>query len=186
MKFDIHKKNILLFGIVSILLVISYTYARTFWQSTDNTTFDTTIGDVADIKFNNGNNVNVTDLAPVLDYHDGANVDFSIYNRTSGNVNLSIILNITSIATELKSTDFKFVLERLNNSTSLYEVISTGDFSEFNTGNNTIKSSIATSHGYSYFKFYVYIDGSGANNSNLMGKTLNSTLIITDGVTSTD
>ena len=114
---EIIRKRYLIFVASLLVLFIGVTfvtYARQIWQSEENTTFDTTIGDIAGVKFISGDSVNVSGLGPVLDYRDSANVGFGIYNRTSGTINVSISLNITSISSSLQSSSFKWVVERLN------------------------------------------------------------------------
>lgn len=176
----IKKRHLILISLILILIagVAFVTYARQIWSSNDNnTSFDTTIGNIAGVKFNPGDTVNVNNLGPVLDYHDGANVEFAIFNRTSGDINVSVDLSITSISTNLKSSDFKWVLEKLNSS-NVYEELVSGDFSGFVVGSNTIISSDSIGYGYSYYKFYVYIDGSVSNNSNMMSNSMSSVLVI--------
>lgn len=179
MESIIKKRHLILISLILLLIsgVALVTYARQVWQSPENTTFDTTIGDIAGVKFINGDSINVNNLGPVLDYHDGANVEFAIFNRTSGNINVSVALNITSISVNLKSSDFKWVLEKLNSS-NVYETIASGDFSSFTVGNNAIISGDSISHGYGYYKFYVYIDGSVSNSSNLMNNSMSSVVVI--------
>ena len=179
MESIIKKRHLILISLILLLIsgVALVTYARQVWQSTENTTFDTTIGDIAGVKFINGDSINVNNLGPVLDYHDGANVEFAIFNRTSGNINVSVNLTITNISTNLKSSDFKWMLEKLNSS-NVYETIASGDFSSFVVGNNSIISNNTIGHGYAYYKLYIYIDGSVSNNSNLMSNSLVSTVVI--------
>ena len=81
------KRRYLFIGILVLLVIIGAiftTYAIRVWSSPENTEFDTTIGNIAGVKFSNGDNVNVTDLGPVFDYHDGANVEFFVFNMRIG------------------------------------------------------------------------------------------------------
>ena len=176
------KKRYLIFIALVLLLFVCVTfitYARQVWQSPENTTFDTTIGDIAGVRFINGDSINVTNLGPVLDYRDSANVEFGIYNRTNGTINVSVGLNITSISSSLQSSSFKWVLERMNSS-NVYEVIASGDFSSAIIGSNSIISgnSITTGSSYTYYKLYVYIDGSVSNDASMMNSSMNSIVVI--------
>lgn len=178
----IKKRYLFLVSLILVLVVgvVLTTLANTVWGSRENTTFDTTIGDIAGIKFVNGNSVNVSNMGPVLNYHDGANVEFAVFNRTNSTINISVILNISSISSNLKDSQFKYVLEKMNDSNEYVE-IANGNFSSFVTGDNTILGNYSITHGYSYYRFYVYIDGSVSNNTNMMGNSLVSVLKITDG-----
>ena len=175
------KRRYFFIGILVLLVIIGTiftTYAVRLWGSSENTEFDTTIGNIAGVKFSNGDNVNVTDLGPVFDYHDGANVEFYVFNMTSSNIIVKVNLNILSISNELKSSQFKYVLTRYNNSTKVYDEVSSGDFDSFNTGSNIIVNNDSIGSGYNYYKFYVYIDGNVENNIDMMGKSMRSILAI--------
>lgn len=164
--------------LVFIAMVSLVTYAYGVWGSNENTVFDTTIGDIAGVRFENGNSINVTGLGPVLDYNDGANVEFAIFNRTTDNISVSAILDIGSISENLKSSDFKWVLTKYNNSTEVYDVLETGDFSGYAVGSNTVLNEDSIPYGYSYYKFFVYIDGTVSNDTSMMNNSLSSSLVI--------
>ena len=155
--------------ILMIALVGSVgTYAWFTWKSTSNTSLTMTIGKLADVIFTSGNDISTSTLAPVFNYTDGELTTFSINNRdTSGTIiNYGVKLNITSIATELKSTSLKYVL--LKNNTIVQE----GDFSTISTGSTTIYSDSISSSGTTDFKFYLYIDGNEENDILMMNKKM--------------
>ena len=162
--------------ILMIALVGSVgTYAWFTWKSTSNTSLTMTIGKLADVIFTSGNDISTSTLAPVFNYTDGELTTFSINNRdTSGTIiNYGVKLNITSIATELKSTSLKYVL--LKNNTIVQE----GDFSTVSKDNTTIiYSDSISSSGTTDFKFYLYIDGNEENDISMMNKTLSGTLTV--------
>ena len=179
---EIIRKRYLIFVASLLVLFIGVTfvtYARQIWQSEENTTFDTTIGDIAGVKFISGDSVNVSGLGPVLDYRDSANVGFGIYNRTSGTINVSISLNITSISSSLQSSSFKWVVERLNTD-DVYEIVYSGDFSSAVVGSNSLVSNdtITIGNSYTYYRLYVYIDGSVSNDASMMNSSMNSIVVI--------
>ena len=117
----IHSKN---FIIILILLLISLvgivgTYAWFTWSSTENTSLTLTIGKLADVTFDNGNDINITNLAPVFNYTDGEKTTFSINNKDTTGVTIaySVKLNITTISPELISNSLKYKL--LSNGTEI-------------------------------------------------------------------
>ena len=166
----IHSKYLLISLIVLLILLViaTGTYAWFTWRSTNNTSLTMNIGKLADVMFNSGNDISTNTLAPVYNYTDGEKTTFSINNKdTSGTtLSYSVKLNITSIASELKSTDLKYVL--LKNDAIVQE----GDFSSITTGSTTIYSDSISSSGTTNFTFYLYIDGNSENNLSMMNKSL--------------
>ena len=162
--------------ILMIALVGSVgTYAWFTWKSTSNTSLTMSIGKLADVTFTSGNDISTSTLSPVYNYTDGEVTTFSINNKdTSGTaISYNVKLNITSIATELKSTSLKYVL--LKNNTIVQE----GDFSTVSNDNTTIiYSDSISSSGTTDFKFYLYIDGNEENDISMMNKTLSGTLTV--------
>lgn len=133
-----------------------------------------TIGKLADVIFTSGNNISTSTLAPVYNYTDGEVTTFSINNKdkTGTTVDYAVKLNITSIATELKSTSLKYVL--LKNNTIVQE----GDFSTISAGSTTIYSDSISSSGTTNYKFYLYIDGNIENNTSMVNKSLVGTITV--------
>lgn len=172
----IHSKYLLISLIVLLVLLViaTGTYAWFTWRSTSNTSLTMNIGKLADVTFNSGNDISTSTLAPVYNYTDGEKTTFSINNKdTSGTtLNFSVKLNIISIASELKSTDLKYVL--LKNDTIVQE----GNFSTMVVGANTIYSNSISSSGTTNFAFYLYIDGNSENNLNMMNKSLVGSIVV--------
>ena len=175
------EKKFMMFGV--ILLLISLvgslgTYAWFTWKSTNNTSLTMTIGKLADVIFTSGNNISTSTLSPVYNYTDGEKTTFSINNKdtTGTTIDYAVKLNITSIATELKSADLKYVL--LKNNTIVQE----GDFSTISTGSTTIYSDSISTSGTTNFTFYLYIDGNSENNLNMMNKSLVGTITVSEGL----
>ena len=173
------EKKYMIIGIFILMITLVGsvgTYAWFTWKSTSNTSLTMTIGKLADVIFTSGNNISTSTLAPVYNYTDGEVTTFSINNKdTTGTiVDYAVKLNITSIATELKSTSLKYVL--LKNNTIVQE----GDFSTISTGSTTIYSDSISTSGITNYKFYLYIDGNIENNTSMINKTLSGTLTVTE------
>ena len=174
-KFIHSKYSLISLVVLLILLVIATgTYAWFTWRSTNNTSLTMNIGKLADVIFTSGNDISTSTLAPVYNYTDGEKTTFSINNKdTSGTtIDYAVKLNITSIASELKSTSLKYVL--LKNDTIVQE----GDFSTITTGSTVIYSDSISSSGITNFIFYLYIDGNSENNLNMMNKSLVGTITV--------
>ena len=173
------EKKYMIIGIFILMITLVGsvgTYAWFTWKSTSNTSLTMTIGKLADVIFTSGNNISTSTLSPVYNYTDGEVTTFSINNKdtTGTTVDYAVKLNITSIATELKSTSLKYVL--LKNNTIVQE----GDFSTISTGSTTIYSDSISTSGTTNYKFYLYIDGNIENNTSMINKTLSGTLTVTE------
>lgn len=172
----IHSKYLLIsLVILLILLVIATgTYAWFTWRSTNNTSLTMNIGKLTDVTFNSGNDISTSTLAPVYNYTDGEKTTFRINNKdtTGASLDYNIKLNITSIASELKSSDLKYVLLKDNT------IVKEGNFSTMVVGANTIYSNSISSSGTTNFTFYLYIDGNSENNLNMMNKSLVGSIVV--------
>ena len=159
--------------VISIILIIALaTYAWFTWNSPDNTELTMTVGNLAEIKFETGNDISEDNMGPILDYNkDGEITTFSIKNKADYSYYIDIILNIDSIDQELKNETFKYKILESDNNTTFTE-LKTGDFSTINTGSNTIYSLELSASSTKYYKFIMYIDGSVENNTNMMGKSI--------------
>lgn len=166
----IHSKYLLISLIVLLILLVmaTGTYAWFTWRSTNNTSLTMNIGKLTDVTFNSGNDISTSTLAPVYNYTDGEKTTFRINNKdtTGASLDYNIKLNITSIASELKSSDLKYVLLKDNT------IVKEGNFSTIITGTNTIYSDSISSSGTINFTFYLYIDGNSENNLNMINKSL--------------
>lgn len=172
----IHSKYLLISLIVLLILLViaTGTYAWFTWRSTNNTSLTMNIGKLADVTFNSGNDISTSTLAPVYNYTDGEKTTFRINNKdtTGASLDYNIKLNITSIASELKSSDLKYVLLKDNT------IVKEGNFSTMVVGTNTIYSNSISSSGTTNFIFYLYIDGNSENNLNMMNKSLVGTITV--------
>lgn len=172
----IHSKYLLISLIILLILLVmaTGTYAWFTWRSTNNTSLTMNIGKLADVTFNSGNDISTSTLAPVYNYTDGEKTTFSINNKdtTGASLDYNIKLNITSIASELKSSDLKYVLLKDNT------IVKEGNFSTMVVGANTIYSNSISSSGTTDFIFYLYIDGNSENNLNMMNKSLVGSIVV--------
>ena len=153
------------------------TLAWIVWSSKDNTKMNVTIGDLADVSFKTGNDINISNLSPSFYYDDGALTEFSIRKKKglTTTLNTNIYLDITSISDELKNDSFKYVLLSSSDGNTYNEVISSS-FKDASVGKLDIVTDSPLTDGKTYYKFYIWIDGNNENNETMQGKSLKGTL----------
>ena len=153
------------------------TIAWIVWSSKDNTKMNVTIGDLADVSFKSGNDINISNLSPSFYYDDGALTEFSIRKKKglTTELNTNIYLDITSISDELKNDNFKYVLLSSSDGNTYNEVISSS-FKNASIGKLSIVTDSPLTDGKTYYKFYIWIDGNNENNETMQGKSLKGTL----------
>ena len=153
------------------------TLAWIVWSSKDNTKMNVTIGDLADVSFKTGNDINISNLSPSFYYDDGALTEFSIRKKKglTTTLNTNIYLDITSISDELKNDSFKYVLLSSSDGNTYNEVISSS-FKDASIGKLSIVTDSPLTDGKTYYKFYIWIDGNNENNETMQGKSLKGTL----------
>ena len=153
------------------------TIAWIVWSSKDNTKMNVTIGDLADVSFKSGNDINISNLSPSFYYDDGALTEFSIRKKKglTMTLNTNIYLDITSISDELKNDNFKYVLLSSSDGNTYNEVISSS-FKDASIGKLSIVTDSPLTDGKTYYKFYIWIDGNNENNTTMQGKSLKGTL----------
>ena len=169
-------KKFMYIGIFILLISLvssAGTYAWFTWKSSSNTNVTLSIGNLADVTFTSGPDINISNLAPVYNYTDGVNTTFTIRNANSTDSLLyKVKLEITSIANELKDESFKYTLVKDN------KVVKTGNLKDAVNGNTLILNTSSLDKGstsrpkISTFKLYFWIDGNMENNSNMMNKSL--------------
>ena len=173
---EIMSKRYIQIGILIVLISLvglMGTYAWFTWKSSSNTNVTLSIGNLADVTFTSGPDINITNLAPVYNYTDGVSTTFTVRNTNSTDSLLyKVKLEITSIANELKDESFKYTLLKDN------KVIKTGNLKDAVNGNPLILNTSSLDKGStsspktSTFKLYFWIDGNMENNSNMMNKSL--------------
>ena len=169
------EKKFMIIGILILLISLvgsAGTYAWFTWSSTSNTNLTMSIGASSDVIFKNGNDISTNKLAPVFNYTDGESTSFTIINKSTTSFSYRILLNITSIADELKNSTLKYKL--VSNNT----IITEGDFSGIDSTNKLYEGDL--SKGNISYIFYLYIDGNEENDLNMMGKSLSGTITVTE------
>ena len=172
------EKKFMIIGVFILLITLvgaAGTYAWFTWSSTNNTNLTMSIGASSDVIFKNGNDISTNKLAPVFNYTDGEKTSFTIINKSTTNFKYKVLLNITSIADELKNSALKYKL--ISNNT----IITEGNFKNIESINNLYEGEL--SKGNVSYTFYLYIDGNEENNLNMMGKTINGNINIIENVT---
>ena len=169
-------KKFMYIGIFILLISLvssAGTYAWFTWISPSNTSVTLSIGNLADVTFTSGPDINISNLAPVYNYTDGVSTTFTVRNANSTDSLLyKVKLEITSIANELKDESFKYTLVKDN------KVVKTGNLKDAVNGNTLILNTSSLDKGstsspkISTFKLYFWIDGNMENNSNMMNKSL--------------
>ena len=169
-------KKFMYIGIFILLISLvssAGTYAWFTWISPSNTSVTLSIGNLADVTFTSGPDINITNLAPVYNYTDGVSTTFTVRNANSTDSLLyKVKLEITSIANELKDESFKYTLLKDN------KVVKTGNLKDAVNGNTLILNTSSLDKGstsspkISTFKLYFWIDGNIENNFNMMNKSL--------------
>ena len=180
MKERLNKSKVNKKILISILLLLavlaSSTLAWFVWSSQNNTNMIITIGNLAEVTFVEGNNINITNLAPTFNYNEGVATDFQIKKRKEVGLLAEVSLDITKIDAELQVESFKWVLVSSTDGTNYNTTIATGSFKSVPVGKLVLKSSLSFPMNISYYKLYFYIDGNIENNTNMQGKTLTATL----------
>ena len=169
-------KKFMYIGIFILLISLvssAGTYAWFTWISPSNTSVTLSIGNLADVTFTSGPDINISNLAPVYNYTDGVSTTFTVRNANSTDSLLyKVKLEITSIANELKDESFKYTLLKDN------KVVKTGNLKDAVNGNTLILNTSSLDKGstsspkISTFKLYFWLDGNMENNSNMMNKSL--------------
>ena len=169
------KKIIIITSIIAIILVVAIsTYALFTWTS-PNTTLTLEVGELTDVIFQEGNDINATNIGPVLDYNDGEITEFTIINRSEDEPTLSIYLNITNISDNLKEESFKYILQTSTDGSN-YTTYKEGNFTTASTGKFYITQDEVLPSNTTYYKFIIYIDGNMENPTTMMNNNLTATL----------
>ena len=168
---EIMSKRYIQIGILIVLISLvglASTYAWFTWISPSNTSVTLSIGNLADVTFTSGPDINISNLAPVYNYTDGVNTTFTVRNTNSADSLLyKVKLEITSIANELKNESFKYTLLKDN------KVVQTGNLKNAVNGKTlTLNTGLLAKGSTSNYKLYFWIDGNIENSSSMMNKSL--------------
>lgn len=174
------KRNnlIILISIVSVLLMlIGGTYAWFTWSGSENSNIVLTIGDFAGF-VKSSTAINVTNLAPVLDYKSttatsdvlvSGTIDTATYNN---GVKTTLTLNITSNTYAGSNSDLKYIVYNKNSGVIVGSGVLNSKTGPVELYTNTTASGTLNLD----LRVYIYIDGTTSNNIGLMGKKLVGTL----------
>ena len=168
---EIMSKRYIQIGILIVLISLvglASTYAWFTWKSSSNTNVTLSIGNLADVTFTSGPDINISNLAPVYNYTDGVSTTFVMKNNsTTNNLNYEIKLDVTSISNELKNESFKYTLLKDN------KVVQTGNLKNAVNGKTLIlNTGLLVKGSTSNYKLYFWIDGNIENSSSMMNKSL--------------
>ena len=161
--------------------VTYFTYAFYQWKS-GNSDVNLTIKDsTGGGECSNGPNVDVSNIGPVLNVSDGVKANFSVKNKSSSSISLTLGLKITSISNPLRVESFKYALyqDTTGNDTFDYSTnpILSGNFSKMRVGDNTLSTTLTVEKESTYsFQFIVYIDGNMENDSSIMNSSLSASI----------
>ena len=174
-------KNIIFLSVVIvtiITIILLGTYALYTWASSENTELTTTIGNLATVHFNEGDNINVANIGPVFNYEkDGEITTFDVINLTSEELNLQVKINVTTITDNLKESTFKYTLLSSTDNTTFTKV-TTGNFLNASNNNSITVASGITLPRKIYFKLIIYIDGNYENPITMQGGSLVGTISV--------
>ena len=177
-----NKRKLILSLVLLTSVVLLGTFAWYVWSSKDNTSMNVTIGDLADVSFKTGNDINVTNLSPSFNYDDGALTEFSIRKKKGLTTDLytNIYLDITSISDTLKSPSFKYELLSSSDGNT-YNNVSSGNFQDASIGKLNILVDTPLTDGKTYYKLYIWIDGNEENNTSMQSSSMKGVLNVKVG-----
>ena len=172
-----NKRKLILSLVLLTSVVLLGTFAWYVWSSKDNTSMNVTIGDLADVSFKTGNDINITNLSPSFNYDDGALTEFSIRKKKGLTTDLytNIYLDITSISDTLKSPSFKYELLSSSDGNT-YNNVSSGNFQDASIGKQNILVDTPLADGKTYYKLYIWIDGNEENNTSMQSSSMKGVL----------
>ena len=175
---DKNKRTIFLTLIFSfILILIGTTYAYFSWQSTNNPLVNITVEDLGDVIFKGGNDINITNIGPVLDYNDGEITEFYIKKKMDNNLDININITPTILPDSLKDESFKVkLLSSTDNIT--YTEIKEDNFKDKETNIKFTLSTTELTNKLTYFKIIFYIDGNMLNSNNMKGQSFGAKIDI--------
>ncbi len=163
-----------------IILLISLsigagTYAWFTWTSTDNPTVTLTIGRMADVIFDSGPDINITNLSPVFYYDEGVSTTFTIRNGDASHSYqlYNVKINIEEIDPTLSSESFKYAL------TSGEMFLAEGSFNGLGDGDYVDVITTSMPEGNTTYTMYFYLDSNIENDSSIMTKEFKGSIEVT-------
>lgn len=172
---------IVLIGILMVSTLFVGTYAWFTWSSSSssqgNTLITMTIGQLADVTFEEGNDI-TGKLNPVFYYYDGLSTSFTINNRdtTGANASYDVVFNIASIDPELVmySDHIKYVV--LKND----QIVAQDSLANANNDTSITLYTGTLDFGITTHSVYLYIDSNVNNNREMIGKNIMGNITVVE------
>ena len=172
-----NKRKLILSLVLLTSVVLLGTFAWYVWSSKENTSMNVTIGELADVTFKTGSDINITNLSPSFNYDDGALTEFSIKKKKglTTELNTNIYLDITSISASLKSSAFKYELLSSSDDNT-YSSVASGNFQDASVGKLNIITNTPLADNRTYYKLYIWIDGNEENDTSMQSSSMKGVL----------
>ncbi len=172
-----NKRKLILSLVLLTSVVLLGTFAWYVWSSKENTSMNVTIGELADVTFKTGTDINITNLSPSFNYDDGALTEFSIKKKKdlTTELNTNIYLDITSISDSLKSSAFKYELLSSSDGNT-YNSVASGNFQDASVGKLNILTDTPLADNRTYYKLYIWIDGNEENDTSMQSSSMKGVL----------
>ena len=160
-------KLYMIFGICTLVLSISGTFAYYMWASNNNALVNASVC-TPTISFAGGSTINGTDMVPVLSKEEGTIKDIEVKKNgiCSNEVTMNLYLELTTFPKELANSSFKYELYKND------VKVTNGNFSEVKQGDTiTLISNEILNTSKDLYTLYIYIDGNVDNPIEMAGKS---------------
>ena len=160
-------KLYMIFGICTLILSISGTFAYYIWTSNNNALVNASVC-TPTISFAGGSTINGTNMVPVLTKEEGTIKDIEVKKNgiCSNEVTMNLYLELTTFPKELANSSFKYELYKNDIK------VTNGNFSEVKQGDTiTLISNEILNTSKDLYTLYIYIDGNVDNPIEMAGKS---------------
>ena len=160
-------KLYMIFGICTLILSISGTFAYYMWTSNNNAIVNASVC-TPTISFAGGSTINGTNMVPVLTKEEGTIKDIEVKKNgiCSNEVTMNLYLELTTFPKELANSSFKYELYKND------VKVTNGNFSEVKQGDTiTLISNEILNTSKDLYTLYIYIDGNVDNPIEMAGKS---------------
>ena len=160
-------KLYMIFGICTLILSISGTFAYYIWTSNNNALVNASVC-TPTISFAGGSTINGTNMVPVLTKEEGTIKDIEVKKNgiCSNEVTMNLYLELTTFPKELANSSFKYELYKND------VKVTNGNFSEVKQGDTiTLISNEILNTSKDLYTLYIYIDGNVDNPIEMAGKS---------------
>lgn len=173
----VNKKHILMIIASIVLVIIGSTVAWFTWRSEEDTKLVVSIGDIADVIYDDGDDITASNIGPVLDYNDGEITTFSFKKRTNSSVDISVFITPSQLSTPLQTESFKIRLMKSTDSEN-YNLVNEINFSDKVAGTKYLLANDSITTFNTYYKVIIYIDGKMENSTAIMGNTFEGVISV--------